>query len=241
MREWIGAPEGWGSFRLRANDWFHDLVTVANKTVADVAAMAIAVANRRVDFTTTNGDANAYTIIAVVSGTNRIREMYHTQPDGLGAVETIIDGARVEINSPRSHNFYRADGGTSVMQIDRENRRVIIPAVENVNLTGVGANWNPYGGAYGTAVTARKGADGFVTIDGLWRTAGATASGWIISTLPVGFRPLHQHAFIVPSSHSSGFSRIDVLSNGQIQIMGPNQLAANGFISNSGITFYAGF
>ena len=88
-------------------------------------------------------------------------------------------------------------------------------------------NWQNYGETYGNALYA-KDKQRVVRLSGLVKN-GTTN---LITQLPFGYRPVTDQIFTVVSG--TGFARLDVKTNGNVQLMGSY---SNLYVSLDGITF----
>ena len=97
-----------------------------------------------------------------------------------------------------------------------------------------GANWGNYGGSEEDATYSRFGR--LVVLQGLVTKSGTPASGDVIATLPVGFRPAEGLMFPVVTGATIAFGRVSVEANGQIQWRAGNTTETD-YTSLSGIAF----
>jgi hypothetical protein len=102
---------------------------------------------------------------------------------------------------------------------------------------GFGSAFEPYGGEYEEPAFF-KDAEGVVHLKGLLRTK-VNASGVTVSTLPNGYRPAATDVFAVVAGSSTAdvVARVHVSNDGLVRLVTP--IAANNFVSLSGITFRA--
>lgn len=109
-------------------------------------------------------------------------------------------------------------------------------------------NWTDLGAPY---QTGQYGIDalGFVHIRGVCKSVAGysftTASTLIMATLPAGFRPGANEmgsSFQVDTANNPSYNRIDVLTNGQLQLNGGNTVSQSVYIGgNNGIAQYLTF
>jgi hypothetical protein len=97
------------------------------------------------------------------------------------------------------------------------------------------AGWGNFGGSEEVATYSRFGR--LVVLQGLVTKSGGTpASGNVIATLPVGFRPSAALMFPVVTGATTSFGRVSIEANGQIQWRTGNTTETD-FTSLSGIAF----
>ena len=113
-------------------------------------------------------------------------------------------------------------------------QKVVTNAVQALPLAN---SWVNFSVVYGS-VRAIKTENNLVFLEGMIKN-GVNASGTVIATLPVGFRPLNTHSVMCGSSDGSNFivSRLEIDNLGNITIRG---LVDNAFLVLDGIKFLAG-
>lgn len=101
-----------------------------------------------------------------------------------------------------------------------------------------GANWSNFGSGYQTG-QYWKDDSGIVHLHGLITRSGGFIGGETMLTLPVGFRPTGQEIFACDGEGC--IIRVDILTNGVVQLIGPSVGTAGAFwVSMNGITFDSG-
>ncbi|MEP6795190.1 MAG: hypothetical protein ABJB16_12745 [Saprospiraceae bacterium] len=141
-------------------------------------------------------------------------------------------------NTLSDHVFYAATSTTSSNELMR------IKGNGNVTVSGVIEmeafiaptllnGFTNYLNGYSTAAYY-KDKMGIVHLRGMVQLA-TNQSGLAIFTLPAGYRPVASGQLVFPSQASSGLARIDVLTSGNVTVMG----GSTGWISLDGITFRA--
>ena len=150
------------------------------------------------------------------------------QPTPSGLVQVIRLGTDFSVlwNDLTSQKVYRLYGSDTII-----NGWNLISGVPVTFIPTLLNNWLHFDTGFVKA-SYWKDSDNMVHIRGLIRN-GATSSGTIIFTLPVGYRPSYREIFTVNIDGGSG--RIDVLADGSVML----QIASAGYTSLSGISFLA--
>lgn len=92
-------------------------------------------------------------------------------------------------------------------------------------------SWTRYSTSYSSAQYKKSDNDNIVMLKGLLRRSSAASSGQVITTLPVGFRPVERILYTVYSNN--GWGRADILPNGQVRF----QNGSNVTFALDGIVF----
>ena len=150
------------------------------------------------------------------------------QPTPSGLIQVIRLGTDFSVlwNDLTSQKVYRLYGSDTII-----NGWNLISGVPVTFIPTLLNNWLHFDTGFVKA-SYWKDSDNMVHIRGLIRN-GATSSGTIIFTLPVGYRPSYREIFTVNIDGGSG--RIDVLADGSVML----QIASAGYTSLSGISFLA--
>jgi len=93
--------------------------------------------------------------------------------------------------------------------------------------------WQTYGNIHSTPQYSKSSVDNVVTLKGLIRNDAAPSFGNAMAVLPVGSRP--KSRILMTTVSNGSYSRIDILPDGQIQILS----GSNGWLSLDGINFKA--
>jgi len=89
-------------------------------------------------------------------------------------------------------------------------------------------SWANYSAVFNDAAYGKNGF-GQVFLRGLVKSG---TSATAIFTLPIGYRPIREHIFIVDAAEALG--RIDVFPGGEVKLI----VGSNGYVSLDGISFF---
>ncbi len=159
-----------------------------------------------------------------------------------GTAATWVDDAVNDADADPTNEIELPVGGSNgqVLQTDGSgnytwtNKDTALPAVTGPAFT---ANWENYSVAHGTGFEdGRYYIDhGRVYLGGLIRKTSAIATGDVMLTLPVGYRPLKQRLFTVTTE--AGIVRVDVAANGNVIYNGIAHNGVQNWVSLDGISF----
>lgn len=100
------------------------------------------------------------------------------------------------------------------------------------------SGWSNFAGGYSTGQYRRVG--DMIQLKGLIKNSNPSIASGTITTLPTGFRPSTLTIFVCQSADAvHGSSRIDVDTNGNVNLSAHNSGGGAAFISLEGINFYA--
>ncbi len=134
---------------------------------------------------------------------------------GIGFSSSFIGGSRIVLFDDDTAYMRVADGFSGAN---------IVP--EGWTNLGLSNGWTNFGGGY-SDMRCMRSADGFVHLEGTI-APGVTANGTLITTLPVGFRPLTT-VRRVPWTNVGKNGCADIATNGQVTIFDAAGIAAASF------------
>jgi hypothetical protein len=142
-------------------------------------------------------------------------------------------------NRTSSYSVNAGGGDTVTIQVTASNSTgnsgtaTALGTIPRWYTCGLQNGWSDYGGSF-TTNGYTKTRDSTVLLKGVIK-GGTATSGTTLCTLPVGYRPTARLIFMTTTSGGAEGvpSRVDVLPDGEVQIIGGN----NGWVSLDGINF----
>jgi hypothetical protein len=154
-----------------------------------------------------------------------------------GGILPVTNAAGMPGAAPSSAFVYRLDTKTLMVQKEGVGWTAYSPpagSIDGWHGPTFQNGWINYGAQFPPAGYTLTG-DGWVRLRGLIKAGTATAP---MFTLPVGYRPLYQHLYVVKTSGSPGVARIDITTAGVLGFPGGSDLQPNpGFVSLDGVAF----
>lgn len=172
---------------------------------------------------TVSGSNNA--VIIENNGLGGVGMHFKTMGASTNLWQLILDAeGRFKMGRENVADYFRImPNGVVQIPVGIEENPLIAPALN--------APWINYGDGFANA-GFHKNKLGQVFLQGLVRNGNNT----LIFTLPAGHRPTATQIFTAVSNAPSGFSRVDILTNGEVRISG----AIPTYVSLDGINFRAG-
>jgi len=231
-KDWIGSPESWGEWGMRAGAWLNELRDYAKENKDDL--------DDHIDdfndhLATANWESAGLTFERGTSiGATRIADKWAGGPR-----EKYLNGVRTNYHDPNISVEYDTGGSNEIARWNRASRRLEHHSA--AHLTGAAnyySNWQNYGGAYPDGAWRRM-PSGQVFWQGLVRRVGSTSGRptAFILTSPDGRSStgsVHLHVLLT----SIGAQRVEVNPNGQLIYNGTAGIPVNGWISLDGLNYF---